>query len=82
MLTDQLTSAALGGLLQAADAAPGLHVPRRRRLYSYPSEPADQVRAGIALERVLLTATARDVRAECVNHTLIRFGERTGTDEK
>ncbi|MER7246885.1 hypothetical protein [Kribbella sp. NPDC000426] len=44
-------------------------------------EPADQVQAGIALERVLLTATARDVRAECVNHTLIRFGERTGTDK-
>lgn len=40
-------------------------------------EPADQIQAGIALERVLLTAAARDVRADCVNHTLIRFGERT-----
>jgi hypothetical protein len=40
-------------------------------------EPGDQVRAGIALERVLLTATSRDVRAECLNYTLIRFGEPT-----
>jgi len=45
------------------------------------AEPADQVQAGIALERVLLTATAHDVRADCLNHTLIRFGERTGTDQ-
>ncbi|NIK59214.1 hypothetical protein [Kribbella shirazensis] len=42
-------------------------------------ERADQVRAGIALERVLLTATSRDVRAECLSYTLIRFGERTAT---
>ncbi|MET9311830.1 hypothetical protein ABZX12_08405 [Kribbella sp. NPDC003505] len=46
------------------------------------AEPADQIRAGIALERVLLTATAHDVRADCLNHTLIRFGERTGTDRR
>lgn len=42
-------------------------------------EPPDQIRAGIALERVLLTATAHDVRAECLNYTSIRFGERTET---
>ncbi|TCC21563.1 hypothetical protein [Kribbella sindirgiensis] len=41
------------------------------------AEPADQLQAGIALQRVLLTATSRDVRADCLNHTLIRFGERT-----
>ena len=41
-------------------------------------EPSDQIQAGIALERVLLTAISRDVRAECVNYTLLRFGERPG----
>jgi hypothetical protein len=46
------------------------------------AEPADQVQAGIALQRVLLTAVAHDVRADCLNHTLIRFGERTGTDQR
>jgi hypothetical protein len=46
------------------------------------AEPADQVRAGIALERVLLTAVSCDVRADCLNHTLIRFGERTGTEQR
>lgn len=39
-------------------------------------KPADQIQAGIALERVLLTATSRDVRADCLNYTLIRFGSR------
>jgi hypothetical protein len=39
-------------------------------------EPADQLQAGIALERVLLTATSQDVRAECLNYTLIRFGDQ------
>lgn len=46
------------------------------------AEPAHQLQAGIALQRVLLTATAHDVRADCLNHTLIRFGERTGTDQR
>lgn len=46
------------------------------------AEPADHVQAGIGLERVLLTAIAHDVRADCLNHTLIRFGERTGTDRR
>ncbi|WP_327635131.1 hypothetical protein OHB24_34785 [Kribbella sp. NBC_00482] len=42
-------------------------------------EPSDQIQAGIALERVVLTATAHDVRAECLNYTLLRFGDRPGT---
>ncbi|TCC30753.1 hypothetical protein [Kribbella speibonae] len=38
------------------------------------AEPADQLQAGVALERVLLTATSHDLRADCLNYTLIRFG--------
>ncbi|NUR96675.1 MAG: hypothetical protein HOV67_15635 [Kribbellaceae bacterium] len=37
-------------------------------------EPADHIRTGMALQRVLLTALARDVRTTCRNQTLIHFG--------
>lgn len=37
-------------------------------------EPADQLRSGMALQRVLLTALAHDVRPTRLQQTLIRFG--------
>ncbi|MEU8223667.1 hypothetical protein [Kribbella sp. NPDC048915] len=44
------------------------------------ASPSDQIQAGVALERVLLTATAHDIRADCLNYTLIRFGEQSGSE--
>lgn len=38
-------------------------------------QPADHLRTGMALQRVLLTALAHDLHTTCQNHTLVRFGD-------
>ncbi|WP_350275723.1 hypothetical protein [Kribbella sp. HUAS MG21] len=44
-------------------------------------EPADPLRTGMALQRVLLTALANDVPATRLQQTLIQFGEAFDVDE-
>ncbi|WP_329000987.1 hypothetical protein OHA18_41970 [Kribbella sp. NBC_00709] len=47
---------------------------------AHSGEPTDQIQAGIALQRVLLTAISCDLRADCLNYTLIRFGSGQPAD--
>ncbi|MFK4084953.1 hypothetical protein ACI2LF_12630 [Kribbella sp. NPDC020789] len=46
----------------------------RAVVYTAGDEYPDQVRTGMALQRVLLTATKNDIRAACTNQGLFRFG--------
>jgi hypothetical protein len=87
MLTDQLSSAALGVLLHAAELE-NAHLQwlqgaaRSLALVSTDlDEPVDQLRTGMALQRVLLTALAHNVRTICRKQTLIDLGEAPTANE-
>ncbi|NIK59131.1 hypothetical protein [Kribbella shirazensis] len=61
MLTDQLPTASLGVLLHASDAE-GPHLARRTERII--TDAGDQIRTGMALRRVLLTALAHEHRSD------------------